>query len=163
MGESEFADRIERLRSSLYRTAYLYLGGEAAALDAVDETVYRALVSLKKLRRPEYFDTWITRILINECKNELRRRKREISMDTLPEKSVEQFDALPLKDAVQRLPKELKEPVILRYFAGCTTEETARALKLKKGTAASRLRRALKLLKLELTEEVSANEPKQRI
>lgn len=163
MDENEFADKIEIIRGSLYRTAYLYLGGEAAALDAVDEAVYKALVSLKKLRQAKYFDTWITRILINECNNELRRRKREITVESLPEKAIEQFDSLPLKDAVQRLPKELKEPVILRYFAGCTTEETARVLKLKQGTAASRLRRALKLLRLELSEEVNENEPKQRI
>lgn len=163
MDENEFADRIEKLRSSLYRTAYLYLGSETATLDAVDEAVYKALISLKKLRRPEYFDTWITRILINECKNELRHRKREISVDSLPEKAVEQFDALPLRDAVLRLPKDLKEPIILRYFAGLTTEETAGVLNLKQGTAASRLRRALKLLRLELTEEDNENEPKQRI
>lgn len=154
MDENEFAERTEKLRCRLYRTAYLYLGGEAAALDAVDETVFKGLVSLRKLRSPEYFDTWMTRILINECKSELKRRKREAPVCPLPEKAAEQFDALPLRDAVLRLPAELKAPVILRYFAGYTIAETSQALGLKQGTAASRLRRALKLLKLELSEEV---------
>lgn len=153
MNDREFAERIEKLRGRLYRTAYLYLGSEAIALDAVDEAVYKGLTSLEKLRKPEYFETWITRILINECKNERRRRKRELPFDSLPERAVEHFDFLPLKDAVLRLPEELKAPLVLRYFAGYTTAETAEVLKLKQGTASSRLRRALKLLRLELSEE----------
>lgn len=161
MNENEFAERIEKLRERLYRTAYLYLGSEAIALDAVDEAVYKGLVSLKKLRSPEYFDTWMTRILINECINERKRRKRELPFETFSEKAAERFDTYPLKDAVLRLPEELKAPVILRYFAGYTTVETAAALKIKQGTAATRLRRALKLLKLELTEEAISNGSKK--
>lgn len=162
MDEKEFAKRVEIIRDRLYRTAYLYLGEETSALNAVDEAVYKALVSLKKLRRPKYFDTWITRILINECRKELQHKKREISMSHLTEKTVEQFNAIPLIDAVRRLPKELKEPVILRLFAGCTTVETARTLNLKQSIIASRLRRALKLLRFKHME-VNVNEPKQRI
>ena len=152
MNENEFAEKIEGLRGALYRTAYLYLGSEAYALDAVDEAVYKALISLGKLRQPEYFSTWMTRILINECKNELKRRKREIAVDVLPETALERFDALPLKEAILRLPPELKQPVILRCFAGYTTVETAQILGEKQGTVASRLRRAMRLLRLELEE-----------
>lgn len=161
MNENEFAERIEILRERLYRTAYLYLGSEAIALDAVDEAVYKALVSLKQLRNPDFFDTWMTRILINECKNERKRRKRELPFETLPDRAAERFDTYPLRDAVLRLPDELKAPVILRYFSGYSTVETAAALKLKQGTATSRLRRALKLLKLELTEEAISNGSKR--
>ena len=66
---------------------------------------------------------------------------------------MEQYDSLPLKDAVSRLPKELREPLILRYFGGMTTAEAAEILKLPQGTAATRIRRALQLLRLELVEE----------
>jgi RNA polymerase sigma-70 factor (ECF subfamily) len=62
----EFATRTEQLKKRLYRTALLYLGSESAAVDAVDEAVFRALRGLKKLRQPEYFDTWMFRILIND-------------------------------------------------------------------------------------------------
>ena len=41
MKESEFAQRAMAEKERLYRTALIYLGGEAAALDAVDEAVYR--------------------------------------------------------------------------------------------------------------------------
>ena len=155
MNHEEFARRIETVRKKLYKTAFLYLGNETLALDAVDEAVYKALCSYKKLREPEYFDTWITRILINECYNEQRRQKRFGRFEELPETAEEEFDSLPLKEAIKKLPKELKEIIILRYFSGYTLAETAELLKIPQGTAATRQRKALKLLKLELGEEVS--------
>ena len=153
MTDLELAHRAEEIRGRLYRTALLYLGGEAAALDAVDETVYRAFLSHRKLRQPEHFATWITRILINVCNDELRRRKREPSMAELPETAAEQFDALPLRDAVERLPRELRAVVVLRYFSGYTLSETAEALGLPPGTVSTRQRKALSLLRLELGDE----------
>ena len=149
MNNEEFGKRIENIRLRLYKTALLYLGSEAFALDAVDEAVYKALCSYKKLRQPEYFDTWITRILINECYNELRRQKRFRPLEELPEGATEEFDTLPLKEAIRRLPRELKEVVILRYFAGYTLIETAETLQIPQGTVATRQRKALKVLKLE--------------
>ena len=57
MDRDEFARRTEAIRARLYRTAYLYLGSEADALEAVDEAVYQALRALKKLREPDFFET----------------------------------------------------------------------------------------------------------
>lgn len=155
MTKEEFALHIEEIKYKLYRTALLYLGNETLAVDAVDESVYKALCSLRKLRQPEYFDTWMIRILINECYKELKRQKRRSSFKELPETAEEDFDGLPLKEAIAKLPKELKEVIILRYFSGYTLVETASILKIPQGTAASRQRRALSLLRLELEEEVA--------
>ena len=152
MTDLELAQRAEEMKGRLYRTALLYLGGEAAALDAVDEAVYRAFLSHRKLRRPEHFNTWVTRILINVCNDELRRRKREPAMAELPETAAEQFDALPLRDAVERLPRELRAVVALRYFSGYTLAETAEALDIPAGTVSTRQRKALALLRLELDD-----------
>lgn len=153
MTELEFIRRAEGVKKRLYRTALLYLGSESMALDAVDEAVYKGFCAYHKLRQEEFFETWMTRILINVCNSELRRRKRETVMEELPETAQEQFDALPLKEAVARLPKELRAVVVLRYFTGLTLTETARALDIPQGTVATRQRRALQLLKLELSEQ----------
>ena len=156
MDKEEFAARTEAVRQRLYRTAYLYLGSEADALEAVDEAVYQALRTLKKLREPEHFETWLTRILLNECHRELRRRKRVVGEDALPDTAgPDAYDALPLKEAVRRLPEELRAVVILRFFTGYTQAETAAALDIPQGTVATRQRRALALLRLELGEEES--------
>lgn len=156
MNQEEFALQIEEIRGRLYKTALLYLGSEALAMDAVDEAVYKGLCNYKKLRQSEYFTTWMTRILINECHNEQRRQRRFRPLEELAETAAEDFDALPLKEALRRLPKDLKDVVILRYFTGYTLAETAEALKIPPGTAATRQRKALQLLRLEFEEEVSS-------
>ena len=118
--------------------------------------MYQALRALKKLREPEHFETWLTRILLNECHRELRRRKRVAGEDALPDTAgPDAYDALPLKEAVRRLPEELRAVVILRFFTGYTQAETAAALDIPQGTVATRQRRALALLRLELGEEES--------
>ncbi len=156
MDQETFAARVQALRGRLYRTAYLYLGSEADALEAVDEAVYQALRALKKLRQPEFFDTWLTRILLNECHKELRRRKQLAPEEALPETAgSDAYDGLPLKEAVRRLPEDLRAVIILRFFAGLSQAETAAALEVPQGTVATRQRRALQLLRLELGEEES--------
>ena len=154
MDKDEFAARTQAIRARLYRTAYLYLGSEADALEAVDEAVYQALRALRQLREPDFFETWLTRILINECHKELRRRKRWAGEESLPESAgPDAYDGLPLKEAIHRLPEDLRTVVILRFFAGYTQAETAAALEVPQGTVATRQRRALQLLRLELGEE----------
>ena len=156
--EETYLQRADRVKTRLYRAALMYLGSESMAVDAVDEAVYKGLRACEKLREEQFFGTWLTRILINVCNAELRRHRREVSVAELPETAQEDFDALPLRDAVGRLPRELKEVIILRYFSGLTLAETARALDIPQGTAATRQRKALRLLRLELVdgEEVGA-------
>lgn len=157
MKDADYFFRIEPLKEQLYRVAYLYLGNESAAVDAVDEAVYRGYLKRRSLRREAYFSTWLTRILINVCLDELHRRQRETPVEILPERAETPYDALPLQEALERLPEDLRSVIALRYFGGFTLAETARALGLPEGTVSSRQRRALQLLKLHLTddEEVS--------
>lgn len=157
MTELEYLERAEEARGKLYRAALLTLGSESAAVDAVDEAVYKGYLSYQKLRQPQYLETWLVRILINVCRDELRRRKRELAVEELPETAQEAYDSLPLKEAVRRLPAQLRDVIVLRYFTGLTLEETAAALDLPRGTVSTRQRRALALLKLDLTTEEGAS------
>ena len=154
MDKKEFTQSIEAMKIQLYKTAYLYLGNETSAMEAVDETIFKAFKSLKKLRQPQFFNTWITRILINECKKELKRLKRMSPRENLPIEKYDEvsYDQLPLKEAIAKLSEELRCVVILRYFSGYTLSETAKSLDIPQGTVVTRQRRALKLLKLELSE-----------
>ncbi|MFR0769456.1 MAG: sigma factor [Dysosmobacter sp.] len=159
MDQQEFADRTEAIKTRLYRTAYLYLGSEADALEAVDETVYRALRKLKRLQAPAFFETWITWILISTCRDELRRRGRFPSRRggcAAGCRRAGRLRASAAGEAIRRLPEELRSVVILRFFSGYSQAETAAALNIPQGTAATRQKRALALLKLELGEEGQA-------
>lgn len=153
MNKHQFGVLVSEQKTRLYRIAYLYLGNEASALEVVDEAVYKALKSLKNLRQPEYFNTWLIRIIINECKKEYNRLKRIRPAEYLPDESYNDYnyDALPLKEAILHLPQELRTIIILRYFSGYTLSQTAESLSIPQGTVVTRQRRALKLLKLELS------------
>ena len=157
MDKDDFASRIEPMKNKLYRLAYLYLANQASALEAVDEAVYKGFKARKKLREDKYFDTWLTRILINECKKELKRRKRVYPSNYLPDSDIEDYnyDTLPLKEAIAKLPEKLRVVIIMRYFSDYTLAQTADSLKIPQGTVVTRQRQALSLLKLELLEEES--------
>lgn len=151
--EEKFITEFDSLKEQLYRFAYLYLRSETSALEAVDETVFLAYKNIRKLKQPEYFKTWITRILINVCKKELKHAKRVAPIEEIPEQVFEDYDSLPLKDAINKLPEELQVIINLRYFNDYTLVETAEILKLPQGTVATRQRKALALLRLELEVE----------
>lgn len=153
MEDAEFARRAEEIQARLYRTALLYLGNESPAAEAVAETVYRGFLNRKKLRQPEFFTTWMTRILMNICLDELRRRKRETAWENLPEPTTEDYDTLPLRTAMERLPDEVRAVIILRYFTGLTLTETAESLGIPPGTVSTRQRKGLSMLRLDLEEE----------
>lgn len=153
MEREKFAARVQEIREQLYRTAYGYLGNAHDSLEAVDEAVYQGFRARKKIRQPEFFTTWMTRILIRVCYRELKRRTRQQEVP-VEEQGAEDYDGLPLREAVERLPEELRQVIVLRYFTGLTQAETAQALEIPQGTVVTRQRRALALLRVELEEDV---------
>lgn len=120
MDRQEYARRADALKQRLWRTALCYLSDEQAALEAVDSAVYKGLLAVHNLRQPEYFNTWLTRILINECKAEQRRRARLHPLELLAHHAAAQqeLDNLPLRQAVAALNPKLRAVVVLRFFCG---------------------------------------------
>ena len=153
MNEQEYLERTEALKARLYRTALLYLGSESAALDAVDEAVYKGLRAHGKLRRPEFFDTWMTRILINVCHGMYRRQKRWVLTEQVePGKYVPSGDA-ELRMTLETLPEKLRLPLVLCYSEGMSYEEVAQTLRIPVTTVRGRIRRAKGALRKELNAE----------
>ena len=64
----------------LYRTAYLYTRNQELACDAVQECIIKSMESIDKLKKPEFFKSWITRILINCALGELRKNKKYVCL-----------------------------------------------------------------------------------
>lgn len=142
-------------KERLYRTALIYLGGEAAALDAVDEAVYRGLLACGRLRRPEFFSTWLTRILLNACADELRRRRREIAFAQPPETARPRTTMRSL--CVTRWPASPRSCGrwwCCAIFPAIPWRRRQRSSLCPAGTVSTRQRKALALLRLELCEEV---------
>ena len=152
--QDTYCSFISEYKTGLYRIAYGYLGDETRALDAVDEAVYLGYLHRNDLREARFLKTWLTRILINECYKVLRKSKREVTSEALPEKPYESMDiGFSLRQAVQELPEELKKVIVLRYFGGYTISETAELLGVPEGTVSTRTRRALEILRVEISDQ----------
>ena len=122
--------------------------------DAVQSAIEKAWRKADSLREPNKLKPWLVRILANECHEVLRRRKREIPTENLPEESApppqEQRE---LRELVMSLPENERLPIVLHYLEGFSTQEIASALRCPKGTVLSRMSRGRRQLKRFLTEE----------
>lgn len=136
-----------------YRIAYGYVYNEADALDVVQEGAYKAILNADKLKKPEYADTWICRIMMNEALELLRRNKKN-EPGYLDERSgrEETYEDLDLKNAMERLSERDRMIVVLRYFEDMSLDQVAQAIGENLSTVKSRLYRALAKLRLSLEE-----------
>lgn len=151
ISKEAYVEFITQSKEMLYRIAFGYLRDEAKALDAVDEAIYLGYANMNSLREPNFLRTWVTRILINECCKTLRKNKREAVMDILPEVAGKEDDSIQLKLLIDSLPEDLRKIIVLRYFGGYTISETAEILDIPEGTVSTRSRRALEILKMEIS------------
>lgn len=140
----------------MYRVALSYTASSADAEDAMQEALLRAWNRRETLRDPALFGTWLIRILINECKTLLRRRRRQMVMEELPQIAADPPDeqALQLRTALFALPEKYRVPLVLNLLEGYTLQETAALLGLPAGTVKTRVARAKKKLEQEVSEHV---------
>lgn len=153
MTKDEFTQRITAMTKTLYRVSYGLLRSEADREDAVQETILRAWEKLPKLRQEKHFETWVVRILINQCHAIGRRIGRTVSAeDILPEEIAQPPKERQLRDAILHLPSDYRSVIVLHYIEGYGVREIAEMLDLPVGTVKSKLYRAREILKRELEE-----------
>jgi RNA polymerase sigma-70 factor, ECF subfamily len=149
-----FQELIQLEKARLYRMAYLYVKNENDALDVVQEAVYKAYVSIDKLKHPHYFSTWITRILIHAALDFIRKHEKMTLKDDLDDVAKEQDlgieDRMDLVRAIERLDVPYKTVIILRYYKDLTVKQIAELLECPEGTVKVRLHRAISYLKTEM-------------
>ena len=153
MTKKQYGDEVKRLAPSLRRIAYSIVRNEHDAQDAVQQAllavwVKREQVELARLK------PYLTRAVINACRDIQRARQKSIPVDELPENEYQPPDSA-LRDAVERLPEELRLPLLLHYMEGYKLAEIAGTLGQSLPQVTSRLFRARKLLK-RLLEEAEA-------
>ena len=152
MLQADFNQRVRACERRLYRVARTMLPRECDCEDAVQEALLRAWDRLGTLRQEAYFETWLTRILINQCKTFYRRRPPEPAELTEDIPQPEPEDA-PLLEALMGLPRKLRMALELHYIEGYSVRETARILGIPEGTVKWRLSRGRALLKETIKRE----------
>ena len=145
-----FIQLFRKLEPELYRLAKSIVGRDEDCADALQETTLKAYKGIVGLRKTAYFKTWLIRILINECNQVLRMRKRTIVMAELPEQmrtgskeeDVVNSRQLDLREAVENLDESLRLVVHLFYYQDLPIKQIASVLELSEGAVKARLHRA---------------------
>ena len=155
MTKDVFIKEVRDAEAMLYHISKSILKNDSDCGDAVQETILKAYEKLPTLKKEKYFRTWITRILINECKGILRKRKNVIPyeeyMDNMRLTEEDSYSHLYM--AIMELPEDLRILVTLYYLEGFSLKEISEALEIPEGTIKSRLSRAREFLKVQLSEE----------
>ena len=152
MNKADFVRRVRGCERRLYRVARTLLSRDTDCEDAVQEALLRAWARRSSLREEAYFETWLIRILINECKN-IYRRNPQAEAELPQNLSEAAYETSPLFDALQALPQKLRITLELHYIEGYKTREIAKLLNLPESTVKWRLAKARRILKDELGEE----------
>ena len=151
MEEERFVSEVRAMERTLYRVARGYLRTWDECADAVQEALCKAWDKRKRVDE-SYFRPWLTRIVINECHNIGRRKKRLIPVAE-PEREPVPEPVLPeLADALEALPEKLRLPLTLHYLEGFSVEEVSRILRIPAGTVKSRLHQARSQFRVQWME-----------
>ena len=158
MTHEAFAERIIAMQARLYRVSAGILSQRADQEDAVQSSIERAWRKLPTLRDDAYLESWVTRILINECRAIIRRKRWVVPVERIPDTaSTPPPDAEPdLYRFFSTLPDKLRLTMTLHYIEGLEVAEIARVLRLPEGTIKSRLSRGRERMRQDesLWEEV---------
>jgi len=150
-----FEQEYPKYEKSLFLVAAAYLHNTEDARDAVQEAVLSAYQSVGGLRNREFFKTWLTRILINKCKDILKKRRytEELTDELNIFCSIPDAD-LEILDAICRMDKRKSVYITLRFYNDMNYDEVAKALGQPVSTVKYRTKKALEELKKDLEGDV---------
>lgn len=161
--EEAFLERMDADKHKLYGIAYSYMLNQQDALDAVQETVSKVWAKRKSLKQPEYFTTWVIRILIRVCMDEQKKKRREVPTDAgydavLAPHSVDSDHKLDMEKRIRKLQPKYRMVIVLKYYRDLTIPDIAELMDKPEGTIRTWLHKGLKLMRTEILEEEDQGE-----
>ncbi len=163
-----FGEIVKRWERKIFALCFGMLAREEEAKDAAQETFIAAYRNLKNFRGDAKVSSWLHRIAVNQCLTTMRRAKsrQEIFLDDedqtaekvfiapssqTPARTSEQNERLHfVRQAVQSLPVDLRQIIVMKEFEEMTFQEISDILDLPLSTVKSRLYTALKQLRMKL-------------
>lgn len=158
-----FENLVISQKSKLYKTGMAILKNDDDTCDAIQETLISAYKNFKNLQNIEYFNTWITRILINKCYDILRKNKKVsyINKEMEIDSNTSYYDIYKSESQVERvlnlIDSDLKLVSVLYYYDEYSIKEISELLNIPEGTVKSRLSRARDKMYNILKEEEGDN------
>jgi len=150
----DFGRLVERYQKPLFFWLTGRVGDGGQAEEAAQESFVRAFLSLKKLRKPESFYSWLLGIAGRVAKEQFRsvahrQRDREAAA-TMMADATDSDKEYPLEEAIATLPESQRQVILLRYYERLSCQEVATRLGVPLGTVTKTLSRAYALLRQEL-------------
>jgi RNA polymerase sigma-70 factor, ECF subfamily len=164
MDEQAYLAMVHAELDRAYRLAGLLLGRGGDAEDATHDAVLRGWRASSSLRDPDRFQAWFDRIVINTCRERLRRARRIRFVDldhaagiaTADDPFVAVLSADASLEALATLDLDLRTVIVLRYWADLTVDQIADRVGVPAGTVKSRLHRGLDLIRRSMADSAAA-------
>lgn len=155
---------VEHFGNVLHGTAYMMTRDQTLAEDLVQETFLLAWRNISAFKSGSNLKAWLLRILVNRTVSEQRKKKvTQIELeegvavlsgpDQVEELALRNVERERIRRALETLPPDQRQAVVLRYYAELTGPEIAQTLGWREGTVRSRLHRAMARLRPLLHEE----------
>lgn len=150
-----FTELMRSQMQNMYKTARSVLEHEEDAADAISDTILACWEKIGQLKEDKYFRTWMTRILVNKCRDIQRKKAALFFTENVPEVAAEEkgFRNLEWEQTLDSLEERYRTAVILYYTEGFKTSEIAEILGIPESTVRTRLARARE--KLAVHYEIS--------
>lgn len=142
-----FGQLVQENLQKMYRIAISILQNEEDAADAIQETMLKCWQKINQVRNEDYFETWLIRTLINQCKDILKCRKRTVLVDDIPEAAQEDnYTNTEWKAVLRVLHEKYRIVLELYYVEGFSTKEIATMMHITDASVRTRLVRGRKQL-----------------
>lgn len=162
--EEAFLGLLMEYNQHLYKCAYYYLGNKEDVMDALQETAFKAFKYRKKLKKDSTnIRAWFTQILINYCRDVLKKRGKVILFENIAKvqdsAEVEEgfdetvIDNALLKDALEQIGTPYKEVLMLRYLRDMKIREIAFVMDKPESTIKSQIKKGESLCRKIMEED----------
>ncbi len=159
MDHQRFAQAVMAAEGSLYRVAKSILHNDEDCADAIQNAVLKAYQKLNTLRNDQYFKTWLTRIVINECYLIIRHAQRYVSLEDYPgwdADAVETAEADLMTEEseimleLMKLDEKYRLPIVLHEIEGYSAREIGKIMGITEANVRNRLYRGKAMLRQRL-------------
>lgn len=140
-----FIQLISGYEKVLYVTAQRFLRNKHDVADVMQDTILIGFRDIKKLKSPKYFNTWIYKILVNNCKKYLAK-SGQLSFEEYDGTVSYSSEKMELNELIGQIADIYKIPLVLFYYNDLSLNEISEILEIPVGTVKSRLSRGRSLL-----------------
>ncbi|MEM5817921.1 MAG: RNA polymerase sigma factor [Desulfitobacterium hafniense] len=145
-------------KEDYYRLAYVYMKNQEDSLDALEDMILKVFENIRTLKDAEAFFSWSKTILVNCCKQNLRKKNKVILLQELPEETYEEAfgiyeERMAFEAHLASLNSHYQEVLRLRFLLDMDYQTIADLLKIPLGTVKSRIHTGLQKLKQRMEVE----------